>query len=181
MANNSIDLDAAHDAVLAAIRAAFPVFQTVDDYARVSKTIQTPACFLTLAEFEPEEGDGGTGTGQLSVALRWEFRVVLGIRDIDSARNVRKLAADIALWGHGNRFGMLAGASRFIRAEPDEFSPKLQHYDPWLVEFEQGILLGESVWSDEGVAPSEILVGYVPDVGPGHEDDYEEVVDVPSV
>ena len=58
--------------------------------------------------------------------------------------------------------------------EPDEFAPMADSFDTWRVEWVHKADLGESYFVDEGVTPTQILTSWAPDIGPAHEDQYEE-------
>jgi len=45
----------------------------------------------------------------------------------------------------------------------------------WAVSWEQQLLLGADIWAGDGVLPSQLFVGYAPEIGVPHTDDYFEV------
>jgi hypothetical protein len=45
----------------------------------------------------------------------------------------------------------------------------------WAVRWTQNVLVGESLFDDDGVVPTDLYVGITPDIGPGHEQDYVKV------
>jgi len=181
---NQIDLDTAHSAILEALKAQFPAFQTVGDYGvfsvKGSNKLKVPAAALYLASFDSQDS-GSIATDQLAITARWELRIVLDKRTQDFERQLCKISADVALWVQGNRFGLPAAPAEFMRAEPDQFDPAVVHLSPWVIEFEQTYLLGQSVWDGSGPVPSAVYVAYEPDTGPEHIDNYEKVNELPVV
>lgn len=171
-----VTIEGLHEAIKQALAQAFPVLVKVDDYPTECGHIKVPAAFLDLVSIEPNEDNGEDGTGQLVASLRWEISLVLGLTTQKNKRAARALAANVALWVQGNRFGLHIPPAQFLRAAPDEFSPQLSRHTPWVVEFGQEIHLGESAWDGTGVIPSAVYVGFEPDTGLDHVDDYLEVV-----
>lgn len=173
---DTLTIDGIHAAITEQLAAEFPTFQTVGDYERQKGHIKVPAAFLNLESFEPcDDGDGEDGTERLVVNLRWELRVLLGPPGASNERAARGLAVNLAKWVQGNRFGLSIHPAKFLRGESDKFTPELDHYTPWLIEFEQCAHLGESVWDDDSAIPTTIFVGYEPNTGTDHVDDYVQV------
>ena len=113
-------------------------------------------------------------TEQLALIGRFEARVIVNAADNGQMR-VRELAIEVAKVIHNKNFGMKTRLSRLVSIGPDQFSPELDAYDVWVVEWEQQFDIGQSVWDGTGVVPTEILLGYVPEVGIPHEDKYYEI------
>lgn len=180
---DAVTIESLHEGIKQALSEAFTELKTVDDYPTEKGRIATPAAFLDLAALEPDAEGGEDGTERLVMTLRWELYLVLGLPVPEVKRAVRTLAANVALWVQGNRFGLPVRPAQFIRAEPNDFSPGLERYLPWVVEFEQTVLLGSSVWDADGVVPTELYLGYEPNTGPDHIDDYERVTgdELPSL
>lgn len=170
-----ISLDTLHTAIAADIAEAFPALKTVEFYREENdrKSLPLPACLLELTEFE-EANDLDPGTDQQAVDARFEARIIVGFRTANAKREVRKLAAALAAWLRNRRWAdpancsrkLPTGAARFLGAMPDEFDPRLDQYEVWRVEWAQVLHLGDTVWKGDGVQPSEIYVGYSPEIGP---------------
>lgn len=177
-ANTEITLDAVHDAIVAAIRAQYPTLETVSDYPDERVRVATPACLVELADLEP--GDMDPGTGQQAVLARFQARIVIGFRETKAKRAVRAWSAAFIAFLRGQRWGLPVGPARFVSAGPDEFSPELDQYEAWLIEWEQVLHLGETVWRDDGLPPAQLYLGYSPRIGPPHEADYRPVDGLPT-
>nr|DAR96802.1 MAG TPA: tail completion protein [Caudoviricetes sp.] len=175
-ATTEVTLDALHEAITGAIRAQFPDLATVEAYRQDRKNLPVPACLVELSEMEAGN-DLDLGTEQLAVMARFEARLVIGFRQ--GGRNpgleIRKLAAAVAAFVHQQRWGLPVGPADVLGAWPDDFDPNLEQYECWRIEWQQVIHLGESVWHDEGVTPEPVL-SWAPEIGAGHEADYEPVV-----
>lgn len=187
MANEQIMFDTAHERILAQLQEKFPVFAKVGDYGILTvkkgenrERLVVPAAILHMDSFEPDSEKSNPGTGQRVFSVRWELRIMLNTKDADYDRKVRSLAAAVARWIDGNRFGK-GYEAKFIRSEEDEFDERLIKFRPWLIEFEQSYLLGEDVWEDEGTTPTEVYGSWVPLVGADHEDDYEQIEEVKPI
>ena len=171
---DALTIEGIHEGIKQALAEAFPQLVTVDDYPTEEGHIKTPAAFLNLSAIEPDsDGNGEDGTERLAALLRWEISLVLGLPTQATKRAARALAASVAVWVQGARFGLCVGRAQFIRAEQDEFSPVLGRHTPWVVEFELSAAFGASVWDEDSApAPSEVYLGFEPDTGAEHLADY---------
>lgn len=181
-ANTEIDLDELHDAIVAAIAAAFPQFQTVEAYREETdrQTLPAPACLIELTELEAAP-EVDPGTGQLAMLARFEARVVIGFRTLAAKRAIRKLAGALAAFIRLQRWGLPVAPAEVTGAYVDNFSPELDQYEVWRVEWEQVIHFGTAVKWDEGLTPTQVLVSWVPRVGIPYEGDYLPVTAPPEV
>lgn len=156
-----LDLGDLHDAIVAGISAQFPALQTVEFYREEDdrKTpASMPACLLELTEFEKAGADPDPGTGQLAVMARFEARLIIGFRTPNAKREIRKLACAFASFVHLRRWeGVVTGPGEVVGIYHDDFSPELDQYEVWRVEWAHVIHLGESVWKPDGsVAPTNV-------------------------
>ncbi|MDA0782415.1 MAG: hypothetical protein O2942_09160 [Proteobacteria bacterium] len=160
-----------HSAILAEITTSIAGIQTSGAYPKLQTAVSVPAVFVDLSSLEP--GDN-PGTEQVALVARFEARVIVNSAD-NGLMKVRELAVEVAKIIHNKNFGMKTRLSRLVSIGPDSFSPELDAYDVWIVEWEQEFDIGLSVWDGTGIVPTEILLGYVPKVGVPHEDDYFEI------
>ncbi|WP_419779825.1 hypothetical protein [Maridesulfovibrio sp.] len=178
MGINEIDIEKAHDDIVAALKKAFPTC-SVGDYRREEGAVKAPALALELAHVEP--GAKNPGTGQLEVTLRWEVYPLTHFRTNNAARKVAALVCAVAKFVHGNRFGLPVSAAKFVGGFPEDFKPSKDGYEEWRVEFEFEALLGESVWDDDGITPQTVYLSHSPLIGEAHVDEYEKVEELPDV
>lgn len=172
--DTEIDLDAVHQAVLAALAAQFPSVATVEDYRTERQSLPLPAILVELEDFEavPEEDPG---TGQLAARARFVARIVLSFRTASAERAIRKLAAAVGAFAHLNRWGVPVEPAQVLTIAPEEFEPELDQFVCWSVEWQQVVHLGASVWTPEGKLPEEVLYSYEPRVGIPYEPWYTEL------
>lgn len=178
--NAFLDLDALHDAIVLAIKTQFPDLVTVEFYRTDErKGPQLPAVLLDLCEFESEP-DLDDGTEQLAVSARFEAQIIFGFKSPKVKREIRKFAAAFAAWMRLRRWtGISTDAAMVTSCHPDEFDPRLDEYEVWCVEWTQGLYLGNNVWTNGGALPTDVWVGYKPNIGTGHEADYTNLNDGP--
>lgn len=172
-ANTVTTLDAVHDGIVAAIKAQFPTLKTVEAYRLDRKNLPAPACLVEMTEMDGDMGDD-PGTEQLAVKARFEARFVIGFRQ--GSKNpkleVRKLAAAFASFARLQRWGCPIGPADVIGCYQDDFDPELDQFECWRVEWQQIIHLGDTIWTDDGVLPSEVLTSFSPAIGTGNENEY---------
>ena len=142
-----------------------------------------PSILVDLYEVEPDP-DCDLGTGQLGVQLMFQAYVVVGSTAQGASLTVRKLALALgAVINDGNRFDT-PGVSPSIVTDIIGM-PKItgqRQYLVWSVEWQHATTIGaeDMLCDDPPVDADEIdlvMLGFDPDVGPGHEDDYETVID----
>lgn len=172
--DTAINIDALFDAITGSIRAAFPAFRRVEVYdaAQSRLDIETPACLVDLVELEPTDDPG---TGQLAAIAHFEAMVLISFRHPTPKREIVKRASALALHVTGQRWAMPVEPATVTAIAPSDFRPELDQFEIWAVEWRQTIHIGESIWGDEGVPPSQVLAGWSPDIGPDHEADYAGV------
>ena len=190
-ANTVVDLSVLHDAIVADIKAQFPDLVTVEFYRAeegqgedARKTLPVPACLLELSEMAADT-DRDPGTEQLAVTATFEAHLIIdSLKTRNAKLSVRILAAAFSAWLRLRRWNNPAvpgkclptGPAYVMGAYPDDFSPELDRYEVWRVEWQQEIHLGDTIWKDEGVTPDKPLYSWVPEIGTGHEGDYSEVM-----
>lgn len=174
--DTEIDLGALHQAIVDAVAARFADVETVADYRDDRDRLPLPAILIELEDMEGAP-DEDPGTGQLAVMARFAARVIIGFRTKSAEREIRKLAGALGAFAHLNRWDKPVGPAEVLVIGPDAFAPELDRYVVWRVEWQQVVHLGASVWTNEGDIPVTVLIGFDPDIGPGHEDDYVDIDD----
>lgn len=183
-ADTQITLDQFYAAVTADIREAFPDFATVefDREDRTFKAADLPACLLEISEFEDAD-EHDPGTEQWATVARIEARVILGFRLENVKLEVRKAATALSVWLRRRRFrhptragkALPTGQVMLAGCYKDDFSPDLDEFEVWRVEWSQTMHLGVSVFQPGEAVPWQPVYSWVPDVGFGHEDDYRGI------
>lgn len=164
----SITLTEIIDSLVTRLAAELPGVNVTPD-PPTGRSLRLPALVVELTEIDPVGNQGDTRT---LIEARFELRVIvdpagprphlavreLAARALHVAYNLRRIAP-----GHGH--------IRMLRAGEDGFRPELDGYQVWVVEFAAEIALGEL--EPEGPPPpTEVWIGYDPDIGTGHEADY---------
>lgn len=170
--DTAIDLDQMHDAIVSSIATAFPTFITVEAYREDRTLLQGPACLIELVDMEPS-AEEDPGTEQLAALTRWEARIIIGMRTPDAKRAAPKLAAALALHIRRQRWALPVTPAEVTSIEPDDFSPVLDQYEVWRVDWQQLVHFGESVWTDEGTLPTLVMSAF----GAAAEADFDAVTD----
>ena len=168
------DLDALHQAILDSLANQFPQLKTVADYPDDRKRIQVPAALLEMTELTPVQ-DEQSGTEQVVVDALFELRYIVGFRGSNQGRLIRRNVAAMAQHIHHQRWAHPIQPAQLVVCEPDEFSPELDQYLVWRIEFTHQLFLGESVFIDDSALPEEVFVGVDPRTGPDWEDSYTRV------
>lgn len=176
-----IQLPELHEAIKAALKAKFPKV-TVDYYSRPGEKIAVPAIFFELEAIE-DANPSDNGTEQLEVLLRFSAECITTYKQ-GGKLSARLLAASVASFVHRNKFGKPITPGRFASSGMESFRQAEDSYESWSVKWTHTAFLGTSIWDAEGVIPEHVYLGFPPNIGPGHEDDYIEVAsvaDLPSV
>lgn len=182
MANAILETNIAqlHEDIASAIKAQFPALKLVafyheeQDRTPPDMGTQLPACLLELVEMELDEKEDPQ-TDQLALWARFEARLMIGFNTPQAKIQIRQLAAVFATWIHKTpRFhGESPSGAHLIGIHRDDFSPLIDKYEIWCVEWREVLWLGETVWTDEGQTPANPVFGFAPDIGQGNEDKYE--------
>lgn len=184
MANAIIETDllVLCPAIVTKISQAFPAFKTVQFYREEGeraplKESELPALLLELTELEPNYEDD-PGTEQLSVIARFEARIIVGFRTTQAKIETAKLAGAVGAYMRKfSRFHGVMGCPVTVDSiVPDSFYPELDRYEVWRVDFSCIAWLGETVWDNDGTTPSEPVYSWSPNIGIGHDDDYEDAI-----
>ncbi|MCF6180049.1 MAG: hypothetical protein L3J63_11775 [Geopsychrobacter sp.] len=163
-----------HDAIETHLRAAFTRAElpTCEQYPDLRKKILAPAVLIELDELVPADDPG---TDELALTARFAAYVVLQ-QTAKAGLAAANLAALVALRVvQGGRFGQPVGPARLTRVAAADFKPELIGYAAWVAEWNHEIRIGDSTWDGTGIPVTQIMLGWSPDIGLGHEADYEEV------
>lgn len=183
--NTTITLDQFYAAVMADIKEAFPAYATVEFDREDRTNIPLPAVLLEVSGFE-DDSENDPGTGQWQANARVEAYVILNFREDQVKLNVRMAATALALWLRMRRFkhpiiagkALPTGAVRLVEVQKDDFTPELDQYEVWRIEWMQSMQFGVSLYAGEndGVTPGHPLYSWAPEIGNGHAEDYSEAL-----
>ena len=143
---------------------------------------------LDLAEFEP--GDtADPGTGQQAMIAKFEAEIVMKSLPADARLSVRALAAAFAAFIRKQvRFRpdlVFQGQARVAGCYKSDFSPELDQYEVWRVEWMQEVWLGQgTIWMPDPsipAPPNQVLFSFVPVVGTAYEPEYKDITGLPRV
>lgn len=189
--NDGTDLAALHQAILAAAAPAFPGVH-FEFYREDRKSLpfgngqagQPPRAYalMELSEFEPSDLLD-PGTEQQAMLAKFSAEFVVKTLPDDARLSVRVLAASFAAWLRKTlRFdpsNVLQGPAMVTGAYKDDFSPELDQFEVWRVDWSQAVWLGEGVWRNDGTRPSQVLFSFEPLIGPPFEPLYEDATGAP--
>lgn len=191
------DLAALHQAIVEVSAAAFPGVH-FEFYRLERKSLpfgsgqpgQDPMAYalLELSEFEP--GDTiDPGTEQQAMMAKFEAEFVMKSLPVDARLSARVLAASFAAFLRKQlRFRpdqVFQGQARVVGCYKDDFSPELDQYEVWRVEWMQEVWLGQgTIWMPDPSIPNppgQVLFSFVPVVGTPYEPDYQDISGAPRV
>lgn len=201
------DLAALHSAIVTTSAAAFPGIH-FEFYRADRKNLpfgsgavgQSPRAYCLLDLPDMEVGDFDSGTQQQAVSARFEAEIVVKSLQADARLLVRTIAGSFAAFLRQQlRWpGALNGPIRVIGCYKDDFSPELDQFEVWRVEWAQEIWLGYGIdvytipagVTDSGnpeivpgvpapsTRPNQPLFSYVPLIGVPYEPNYQPLIPV---
>lgn len=121
-------------AIQATIQRELPTVCTCQWYPVIRKTVKAPAILLELVDIFPTDN---AGTGELSVQLRFEARIVMDYTTPEAVLATQQLAVQLACFIESNTWGCEVLPARFLSASGDAFRPELDAYSVWVVSWEQ--------------------------------------------
>lgn len=178
---DGVDLECLHQNIQERFQAQFPQFKLIEFYReeeerRPPSPEQLPALFLALSEFELDiEND--MGSEQLPLIARFEARVIDTFDQDNAKLKIRTLTTQLAYYIFKNkRFHIskdcMAGPAVLDAIEQDNFSPELDRYKVWRIDFSVQINIGDNIWKQEGQTPIPVF-NYAPVIGTQHLTDYQ--------
>lgn len=137
---------------------------------------------LEMTELDADEFD--PGTEQQAMVARFEAEFIIKSLQPDAKVKIRSLAASFAAFlRKQSRFkpaDVLQGNARVVGCYKDDFSPELDKYEVWRVEWTQTVWFGDATEPLPPI-PTQILYSYVPMIGIPHEPDYADLSGIPRV
>lgn len=183
-----IDVGKLLEAMVERLKARFPAFKTVEEYAGFKQKIATPALAIEVSSIE--QADEGRGaTGQIDATLRCSAYILVSYKTVGGKKpTLRAATAAAALMAYisGENWDQPVSLAEDIGAYPDEI-PGNQEYEVWRVDWQHEGLLGENALIEgefeegEFIPPTEIYIGHAPRIGPGNEAYYQRTDTLPEV
>lgn len=188
--NDGTDLAALHAAIVSVSATAFPGVHFEfyrEDRANLplgdGQGENPPKAYVLLELSEMDAGENDPGTEQQAMRAKFEAEVVLKALQPDAKVKVRALAGAFAAFLRKqlrfNPADVLQGQAMVVGCYKDDFSPELDNYEVWRVEWVQEVWLGEGVWRNDGTRPTQVLFSYVPIISTPYEPDYMDATGVP--
>ena len=178
-----VDLLQLYAAIEHEFKTRYPTLQTVEFHRGTdgAERLEIPVPALLL-EDETMEPDQESNAGDEMTHTNFSFSAYLilsNVRNPQVRKNIRVMAADMVNFINQHRWRGADG--KVITADPcvvtvaerDNFDPSLDKYEVWRIDWTQGIALGESVWKGDDIPPGNIYIGFSPDIGLTHKDDYQ--------
>ena len=155
MCEQPFSLDVLYQAIEQQIQQHLPGVQTVSFWPDIQNHIPLPAVFLDIGEIEPGQE---TGSGKTALTLPFEARLVVDVLCADHYRQAVQLATQLAVLLRAQYWGLPVQPAQLQRSAQDWTRPELDGYIVWLVEWTQGIYLGEEAWPWPDQPPGSLLV-----------------------
>ena len=160
MSEQPFSLDLLYGVIETRIREAIPGLAYVGTMPDKLQHVALPAVVLELAEFEPGRDPG---TGEVGVDARFEARVIVGSEQEQCQQQAAFAAAQLAVLLRMQTWGLEIEQAEFVRAAQDWTRPELDGYAVWVVEWTQGIYLGDEEWPWPDQPPGTLVLAVGPD------------------
>lgn len=128
-----------------------------------------PALALECAGLLPGQDPGN---GQTALICQMQARILVARDDAEAEALALRNVAALAILLRAQNWGLELEPVSFIQAQPEADDPALVTCRVWLIEWRQPVLLGETQWLWEDQPPGSLMLGFDPNTGAGHEDDY---------
>ncbi|MDR0672518.1 MAG: hypothetical protein LBF93_02395 [Zoogloeaceae bacterium] len=132
-----------HTAIFDYLTVALPGAHVLPPYPDLRRTIKAlPAVLVELSGMEP--GDD-PGTGEVAFIGRFSGRVIVDPNLPEADMEAREIAIRLAVALSRQDFGLPIGIARLVDMGEDGFSPDLDGYLVWLVEWTHSFNQGEAL------------------------------------
>ncbi|UVJ45540.1 hypothetical protein NVV94_08280 [Pseudomonas sp. LS1212] len=170
MSESEFSLELLYSAIEARIAEAIPGLACVCTMPHMLNHVALPAVVIELVEFEPGQDPG---TGETAVEVRFEARFIVGSEDVQCQQKVAFAAAQLSVLLRLQTWGLAVEPAEFVRAAQDWTRPELDGYAVWVVEWTQGIYLGEEEWPWPNQPPGTLVLAVGPDGERVHPEDLQ--------
>ena len=153
MSDEPFSLDQLYAAIEQHVIDAIPGLRFVSTMPDMLERVALPAVVIELTELEP---GGDQLTGETALEARFEARVIVGSEQEQCQQQAAFVASQIAVLLRMQTWGLVVNQAEFVRAAQDWTRPELDGYAVWVVEWTQGIYLGQEEWPWPNQAPGEL-------------------------
>ncbi|KJK06536.1 hypothetical protein [Pseudomonas tussilaginis] len=169
MSESEFSLELLYEAIEQHIDQAIAGLACICTMPHMAKHVDLPAAVIELVEFEPGLDQG---TGEMPLIARFEVRFIVGSEDKECHQKAAFAASQMAVLLRIQSWGLPVEPAEFIRSAQDWTRPELDGCAVWVVEWTQGIYLGEEEWPWPNQPPGSLLWGFGSNTGPGNEGNY---------
>lgn len=159
------------DAITSTIKTAMPHLQTVEAFpARVDGSAET-AIYWAITGMDP---GADPGDGRSCLLTTFEARVRVDPSVSQASLQAVTLAAQLMDLLRCQYWNLDAvGSATAVWAKPAGTAVDPTAKTEWTVQWQQSIYLGQEQWPWAKQPPGTLVLGFSPDIGPGHEGDYQ--------
>lgn len=144
---------------------------------QIYKKLPLPCLVLEMVDFEPAPIQPNDERSKFT--CRFEARIVNDPINAAAELTIRETALKVAHAVRNNNYGMKGvGFGVVVQSGFDALSHEFNDsYLCWVIEFTHDITVGEEgfTWWTDNPVPLKFFVGFEPDTGPDHIEDYTEV------
>ncbi|UCZ87179.1 hypothetical protein LGQ10_13055 [Pseudomonas sp. L5B5] len=164
------ELTILHDAIAATIKAAMPAVQAVEAFPEAPDGMPRPAIVFAITAMDPATDPGD---GRSCVKATFEASMLVDASLPGAALQAVELAAQMADLLHCQHWNLdFVEGTTSVRAKPADATSESWRKKAWTVQWQQQVFLGQEQWPWANQGPESLLLGFGPDTGPGHNDDY---------
>ncbi|MBS7440625.1 hypothetical protein KID96_25195 [Pseudomonas syringae] len=157
MSDEAFSLDLLYAAIEHHIRASIAGLEYVGTMPDMLQQVAVPAVLIELVEFEPGIDQG---TGESALIARFAARVIVGSEREQCQQQAAFAASQLAVLLRLQTWELEVEPAEFVRAAQDWSRPELDGYAVWVVEWTQGIYLGEEQWPWPNEPPGTLLFAF---------------------
>jgi len=175
MENESVTIQAYHDAIKSTIEEAFSdKLKEVTYYTIKHGKIHTPSVSIELRDWQPSEDDDGTG--MQSWDFSWSAYIFAKSTEKTAKIELRILSMELCQVINDNNFGLYASDAKISTCERDDFSPEWDAYEVFRIDWTQTAKTGVNIWDNKNkIAPEHVLTSISPETGNPYEKHYQEI------
>ena len=165
------ELTTLHDAITRVLSERMPKVLHVEAFPELDAEVRTPALLFGLTDMTL-----GTdrGEGKTSLVGRFQSCILIDATRDKASLQAAILAAQMAAVLHNQDWDLefVTGVPEGVHAQPEAPTKELEQFVMWSVQWIQEFEVGELQWPWPDEPPGSLVLGFSPEIGPGHEADY---------